>query len=180
MADGEAKKGPVAAIPLPMLIGIVLGVALLVGGGTVAAFMFLMPKPAVAAEEGAADPTLADADLPAEGKAFVSIEEPFIINLAPSEEFPYTYLKFVISIEVADDKAAEDLNIRIPKVKALINGAMNNISYDSISTDAGQRKYANKITDELNRSLTAPPDPKTGKESPPPVFATYFTTLVAQ
>jgi len=185
MADTSAAVAKAAApggvmLPLPMLIGIVLGVAVLVGGGSVAAIMLMQPAPADATEEGAA----AGHDDPAEegehavGEAFFALEEPFIVNLTPSEEFPYSYLKFAVALEIIDEPTASHLGEKTPLIQATINSNMGNVAYGEISTPDGQKKYAEKIMNALNEKL-AHPDEKTG-EIHNPVTNVFFTTLVAQ
>jgi len=181
MAENEKatpSRGAVA-LPLPLLIGIVLAVALLVGGGSVAAILMLQPKAPVSTEQSDNADGLED-ERPAEGGAFYSIEDPFIVNLEPSQEFPYSYLKFAVSLEVTDTQAADALGAKLPKLKSIINGIMNNVAYASISTEAGQRKYATKLLEALNVAFTPPADSKTGKAGTPPVVQVHFTTLVAQ
>jgi flagellar basal body-associated protein FliL len=167
-------------LPLPMLIGIVLGVAVLVGGGSVAAIMLMQPAPAETTEEDAA---AGHGEEGAEGEhvageAFFALEEPFIVNLSPSEEFPYSYLKFAVALEVLDETTAHHLDEKTPIIQATINSNMGGVAYGEISTDEGQKKYAEKIMNALNEKL-AHPDEKTG-EIHNPVTNVFFTTLVAQ
>lgn len=174
-----ARKGP----GMPMILGLVLGSLLLVGGGVTAAVMLLRPPAAQAAGDSAdalPPDQVAAPEIPPEGGAFYTIDEAFIVNLDPTDPAPYTYLKFAIALEVKDTAAADALHPRLPKIKAVINGIMNNVAYTAIASEAGQKKYALRIREALNTALTPAPDPKSGKLPPPPVFHAYFTTLVAQ
>ena len=186
ITETEESPRPAAGVPLRMLIGIVLGVAVLVGGGSVAAIMFLKPAAAPAAQSdedllGMEEEVVVEA-LEAEdgekvGAAYVSFDAPFIVNLSPDETFPYQYLKFEVSLEVADEHKAEELGAMLPKMKSVITGIMNSVAYVEVSTSRGQAKFQRRITEELNAALH---HAEGEGEAEDPIYNTYFTTLVAQ
>ena len=92
-----------------------------------------------------------------------------VVNLGPSENYDYIYLKYGINLELADAKVSTELNKKMPKIMSLIDSLLTGRKWDQIGTQRGRHALESEIVDTVNEEL------ETGE-----VIACYFVTFVAQ
>jgi flagellar basal body-associated protein FliL len=169
-APAGAKK---PAISPKMIGGGILVIAVLVIGGIFA--MKAMSGSSDAAENKADAESTSDQ---AESKKAVEYKstgvyygdfDAFITVLSQSEEYSFTYLKFVPKFELSDQKVVVELTSKLPQVEDKIGATMTDLDWSVVKSEKGRDKQAEKLREKLNELL------ETGE-----IIKIYFTTFVAQ
>lgn len=166
--DGQKKEKPEKGGNLPLIIGggILLIVVLGVGG------FFVMKAMSAPADASETDPTeLVDSDeyvYEATGIYYQGFSA-FITVLRPSDENNFVYLKFVPQFEMDDAGVTSEIVAKLPIIEDKINAVMTDLEWDSIKSEKGRARIAEKLTEKLNEHL------ESGR-----IIKTFFTTFVAQ
>ncbi|GAB4165722.1 MAG: flagellar basal body-associated FliL family protein [Geothermobacteraceae bacterium] len=153
--EGGGKK------KLIMIIAIVLVV--LIGGGA-AAFMLMGKSEEELAKEKAEQEAAAMAS-PNVGP-MVDIES-FIVNIL--DDSGTRYLKAAITLELTDDKVAEEVSQRMPQIRDAIIMLIGNKTFSELQDYQGKMQLRAELTTSLNELMT------TGK-----IKRIYFTDFVVQ
>lgn len=153
-----------------VIVGGVVLLALLLGGG---GFVIVksMTTPSEAAENTAQDDSAnAAKDKGAEYTGiFYSDFDAFITVLAPSEDYKFTYLKFVPKFEMSNEKSLSEIAEKLPLIEDKINSVMTDLEWESVKGEKGRERQAEKLQKKLNEIL------ETGE-----IVNVYFTTFVVQ
>ncbi|MCD6216585.1 flagellar basal body-associated FliL family protein [bacterium] len=167
--EEEVKK---SAKKLPLIIGGgVLILAILIGGSIFAMKAFSAPADA---SESETDGEVAEV-VEKEAGEYVSTGlyfadfDAFITVLRQSDEYHFTYLKFVPKFELSDAKVTSEILAKLPLIEDKINSVMTDLNWNSIKSERGRERIGEKLTEKLNEFL------ESGK-----IIKTYFTTFVAQ
>ena len=160
--DGKKSKLPF------MIIGIVAVLALLGGGGFFAMKFLSSASQAAPATEPEETVTTPDGEMGPTGIYYDKFAD-FITVLAPSEEYKFTYLKFVPQLELSSEEALAEVTAKLPVLTSKINSVMTDLNWNNLKTEKGREHQAEKLQKELNELLE-------GGE----VIKVYFTTLVVQ
>ena len=153
---GKSKK------TLFIIIGAV--VVLLAGGGGAAAW-FLTREPSSHHEEKKAEP--------AKPPVFVTLEN-FTVNLTPDEGAEGDkYLQTALTLQVPEEKDAEELKLRMPQVRSRILLLLSSKKASDLSNEPGKTKLAKDIMTEVNK----PFEPNAESQK---VTGVFFTSLVIQ
>ena len=91
----------------------------------------------------------------------------FVVNLA--DPLGRRYLKLTMDVEVADAKAAEELNGSLPKVRDAVILLLSSKSYQELSTMESKIALKTEVVERLNQVLGGPK-----------VLHVYFTEMVVQ
>jgi flagellar basal body-associated protein FliL len=165
----NVEKKPLKKKFLIMVGGIILIAILLGAGGFV--IVKSMTAPSEAAENTAQnDSSKAAKETSAEFTGiFYSDFDAFITVLAPSETNKFTYLKFVPKFEMSNAKSLTEIAQKLPLVEDKINSVMTDLEWDSVKSEKGRERQAEKLQKKLNEIL------ETGE-----IVKVYFTTFVVQ
>ena len=165
----KVEKKPSKKKFLVIVGGVVLLALLLGGGGYVV--VKSMSTPSEAAENTALDDSAnAAKDKGAEFTGIVYGDfDAFITVLAPSEDYKFTYLKFVPKFEMSNEKALAEIVGKLPLVEDKINSVMTDLDWDAVKSEKGREHQAEKLQKKLNEIL------ETGE-----IVKVYFTTFVVQ
>jgi flagellar basal body-associated protein FliL len=167
-SPGKVSKGK-SKLPV-MLGGGVLIVVILVVGGIFAMKSFTTKSEAANEKEPAVtEETPSEEGGIASTGFFFKEFEPFITVLEPSEEYDFTYLKFVPELEVSSEEALAEVLTKLPILSAQINSIMTDLNWNSIKSEKGRERLSKKIQERLNEHL------ESGK-----IVGVYFTTFVVQ
>jgi len=158
-AGGGKKK-------LIIIIAAALVVLLALGGGVA----FYLMKKTEAEEEAKKDPGL-EVPVPelTPGSVIgpmVDISE-FIVNIISDEA--NHYVKASLTIELTNESAKEELNLRMPQIRDSILLLVGNKTYEELQDLQGKKQLKAELTSKINSIL------QSGK-----VKAIYFTDFVVQ
>lgn len=165
----EVVKKPAKKLPLIIGVGVLI-LAILVSGGIFAVKVISTPADA---SESATDEEVVE--VVKEESAYVSTGlyfsdfDAFITVLRQSEEYHFTYLKFVPKFEISSAKVSAEMGAKLPLIEDKINSVMTDLEWNSIKSERGRERMGEKLTEKLNGIL------ESGK-----IIKTYFTTFVAQ
>jgi len=162
-ADESPSKKSGMHMVLPfMIVSILIGLGGLGAGGF---FLYTHAQAANAASEqdGAEKPEITETDI-----YFKDFPEG-IVNLATTEDCPFTYLKFSFSLEVENEKVLEELATKLPRLTSKVATVMSNRTWAEISSADGRDQLSREAVAAINGEL------KEGR-----VIGLYFTTFVAQ
>lgn len=151
----EKKKGSA----LKWIIIAVIAVAVL-GGGGAGAYFFLFKSTLPAQEKKQAEAAKPVA-------AIFWPLDPFVVNLIDNEG--ERYLKVVMQFELADQLAAEELNVIKPKVRDSILDLLSAKNYKEMMDPIGKQRLRDEIALRASGYLTK------GK-----IIKVYFTEFVIQ
>lgn len=167
--EEEEVKKPAKKLPL-IIGGGVLILALLVSGGIFAMKSFSAPADAADSEtdEEVVEVVEDDGEYVSTGIYFADFDA-FITVLRQSDDYHFTYLKFVPKFEISNAKVSAEMGAKLPLVEDKINSVMTDLSWNSIKSERGRERIGEKLTEKLNGLL------ESGK-----IVRTYFTTFVAQ
>ena len=93
----------------------------------------------------------------------------FITVLKSSDEYNFVYLKFVPQFELDDASVISEIAAKLPVIEDKINSMMTDLDWNTIKSEKGRARIADKLTGKLNEQL------ETGR-----IIKTFFTTFVAQ
>jgi flagellar FliL protein len=144
----EAAEGTGGKKKLGMIIGIIVGLAVLGGGGYYAYTNFFQEKPVE--------------EKPAEGEEAKEVEEdlnlgvmfgldPFVVNLAGSEG--KRFLKVTISLELSTPEVHVGIKENIHKVTDSILVLLSSKAFEDVYSIQGKFKLKDEITTRVNRFL---------------------------
>lgn len=110
---------------------------------------------------------------------FVTLD-PFVVNLAPGEG--ERYLQTIIVLRIADPKFEPILKQYLPEVHHRINLLLSSKLPSELVTPQGREQLARELTDEINRVLGYPPQPRDQQPVGPsgPVQAVLFRSFIIQ
>ena len=167
--DAETEEVKKTVIKLPLIIGGgLLVLAILVGGGIFA--MKALSPPADAAEVGIEDVVeeVEEGGYVATGIYYSSFDA-FITVLRASDDYHFTYLKFVPQFELSDAKVTTEIAQKLPTIEDKIISVMTDLEWGSVKSERGRERIGEKLTEKLNEFL------ETGR-----IEKTYFTSFLAQ
>ena len=150
-----------------MIIGVIVIVALLVGGGIFAMKFFPASSEAAQPAETTTTETNTDGTPSATGIYYTFPD--FITVLSPSEGYDFTYLKFKPELELSGQEVLAEVGTKLPALSAKIDAIMTDLDWDSVKTEKGREHQAEKLRKELNGLL------ESGE-----VVKVYFTSFVVQ
>ena len=162
-AESKPAKGK-GGMMMPLIIGaVVLGL----GGLGVGGYMLMSNMQAAKAA-----PTDGETTAPAiPENTNIYLEKPIegIVNLAPSQASPFTYLKYAFVVEVDAEPTVAKIDEMLPRLTAEVATVMSNRVWEEISAEDGRKQLADEAKAAINTDL------KEGQ-----VIGLYFTTFVAQ
>ena len=144
-----------------MLFIIIAAVVILLAGGGAAAY-FMSQKSDGKHEEKKHEP--------AKPPVFVPSEK-FTVNLSPEEGDKY--LQVEITMQVAEEKDAEEFKTHMPQVRSTILRLLANQKASELLTETGKTKLIKDIITEVNK-------PFNPKSEPNKVTGVFFTSFVIQ
>lgn len=161
--EGKKKGGKLKWIILLVLL---LG---LLGGGGWFGYKYFFAKKADTAEGAAAEGGQAAGEKAKEeaGKTEIVTLPTFVVNLA--DPLGRRYLKLTVDVEMADQKAAEELRGAEPKVRDAIILLLSSKTFADLSSVESKIMLKNEIVERLNQVV---PGNK--------VLRVYFTEMVIQ
>lgn len=162
--EGKKKGGKLKWIIILVLL---LG---LLGGGGWFGYKHFFAKPADTAEGAAAeggDAAKGDKAKEEQGKTEIVTLPTFVVNLA--DPLGRRYLKLTVDVEMADQKAAEELRGSEPKVRDAVILLLSSKTFADLSSVESKIMLKNEIVDRLNQVV---PGNK--------VLRVYFTEMVIQ
>ncbi len=185
----EGKSVAKSARKKPKLVLIIAAVVVIAVVGVAGYLLFAqssqageVPGEGVGQEEGTTDSTTADDTTPARKSRRGGSQEKVestnifytdfptsIVNLGPSDNFDYVYLKYGFNLELGDEKVRAELTKKMPKIASVVDAALTGKKWDQIGTQRGRQGLEQEVGDAINGEL------ETGK-----VIACYFVTFVAQ
>jgi flagellar basal body-associated protein FliL len=163
-SESKPAKGK-GGMMMPLIIGaIVLGL----GGLGVGGYMLMsnmQAAKAAPAEGGATETAIPE-------NTNIYLEKPIegIVNLAPSTQSPFTYLKYAFVVEVDAEPTVVKIDEMLPRLTAEVAGVMSGRVWEEISGEEGRKQLADVAKAAINTSLS-----EEGQ-----VIGVYFTTFVAQ
>jgi flagellar basal body-associated protein FliL len=172
--DAESEQKPTGKKPSKKIFfmkigGIFLVLVLLGAGGFIAVKSMMAPSEAAETAE-VVEPKDEKGESDSESTGiYYSDFEAFITVLASSEEYEFTYLKFVPKLELSDEEALLEVTENIPQIEDKINALMTDLDWGTVKSEKGRERQADKIKKKLNGLL------ESGE-----VVKVYFTTFVAQ
>jgi flagellar basal body-associated protein FliL len=92
-----------------------------------------------------------------------------VVNLAVTEDSPFTYLKYAFSIELDNEEVIEEIETKLPRLTSIVAAVMSNLDWNEICTTEGRERVAREAMGAINREL------EDGQ-----VIGLYFDTFVAQ
>ncbi len=164
--DGEApaKKG----LPLKMMIIAGAAAVLVLGGGGAAAFIFLKPKPDVAAEKGEhgkekkkekKKDEKKEGGKEGEAGAAVVREGPdgivfytlpdVVVNMQTADGRP-TFLKLKLTLELPDEGAVEELDPNMPRLQDMFQTFLRELRPEDLSGSQGSYQLRMEILRRVN------------------------------
>lgn len=169
-APVEGAEGEVPAkkkLPLKMLIIAGAGALVVLGGGGTAAFVFLKPKPEVAAEKGEhgkekkKDKKKADKKEGKEGEKGAAIvrEGPdgivfytmpdVVVNMQTADGRP-TFLKLKLTLELPDEAVVEELDPNMPRLQDMFQTFLRELRPEDLSGSQGSYQLRMEILRRVN------------------------------
>ena len=148
LEDADAKGGKK---PIGKIIGIIVGLALLGGGGYYAYTNFFQEKPA---EEKPAEGEKAKAEEPVKEDVNLGVMfpmDPFVVNLAGSEG--KRFLKVTISLELSTPEVHLELKENVQKITDSILVLLSSKAFEDVYSVQGKFKLKDEITTRVNRFL---------------------------
>jgi len=182
MAEKESAPQPApapapvaAGISLKIVIIIVAGTLVLGLGGAFAVFKLTAREQggegqkgeATVAKTGSGETEVKHAGSKAGSPGSIYDVEPFIVNLADTQDV--RYLKLTVKLELDNQDTSAELASRVPQLRDTILVLLTSKDAASIRTAQGKFQLRDEITQRVNSLL-----PKPG------VRATYFTDFVVQ
>lgn len=166
MAKAPAKPAAATEDAAPpkskkMLFIIIGAVVLLVAGGGAAAYFMSQKSDGKHKEEK---------HEPAKPPVFVPSEK-FTVNLSPEEG--EKFLQVEITMQVAEEKDAEEFKTHMPQVRSSILRLLANQKASELLTETGKTKLIKDIITEVNK-------PFNPKGEPNKVTGVFFTSFVIQ
>lgn len=153
-AAGKSKK------TLFIIIGIVL---LLIAGGGAAAWFFMHPS-------GGAHGKQAEPEKP---PVFVTLDS-FTVNLSAGDgEDGDKYLQVAMTLQVPEEKNAENIKTHMPQVRSRILLLLSSKQASELLTSEGKSKLMKEIISEINKPFI----PKGESQK---VSSVFFTSFVIQ
>ncbi len=176
-ADGKDMPMPPMGVPIKLVLIIVVGAVVLGLGGAVLVFK-MMSHPQ---QEAAAPAPAQEAAAPAHGGGHEAPKataasggpgaifdlEPFIVNLADTNETHY--LKLTVKLEVDNEGMKEEVNKRVPQVRDAVLILLSSKDTSMLRSTQGKFQLKEELTARVNAVL-----PKGG------VRSAYFTDFVVQ
>ncbi len=161
--EGKKKGGKLKWIILLVLL---LG---LLGGGGWFGYKYFFAKKADTAEGASAEGGQAAGEKAKEeaGKTEIVTLPTFVVNLA--DPLGRRYLKLTVDVEMADQKAAEELRGAEPKVRDAVILLLSSKTFADLSSVESKIMLKNEIVERLNQVV---PGNK--------VLRVYFTEMVIQ
>lgn len=166
MAKAPAK--PEAAEQAPVVkskkrLFIIIGIlAVVLAGGGAAAWFFTRPAPGAHHEEKSE---------PAKPPVFVILDS-FTVNLTPEEDGD-KYLQVTLTLQVAEEKDAEEIKLHMPQVRSRILLLLSSKKASELLIQEGKTKLTQEIVKEVNK-------PFNPKGEPQKVTSVFFTSFVIQ
>ena len=187
MSSKSAAPETAAATPpksKKMLIFIVIGVAVLALVATGA--LLLLKKNKSTSEEGTDDEEPAKVEVDKKHPPVFVPMDAFTVNLQP--ENGEQYLQIVLSMQIADAKAGEEIKTYTPEIRHRILMLLSGKKASEIATTEGREALAKQIRDQANSALGFEPkatkkkksEDDDGEASSGPVIAVYFTSFIVQ
>lgn len=167
MAKAPAK--PEAAEQVPVVkskkrLFIMIGLLVMVlAGGSAAAWFFMRPAPGAHHEENAD---------PAKPPVFVILDS-FTVNLTPDEDGGEKYLQVALTLQVAEEKDAEEIKLHMPQVRSRILLLLSSKKASELLIPEGKTKLTQEIVKEVNKPFYL-------KGEPQKVTNVFFTSFVIQ
>lgn len=134
-----------------LIIGIIVGLAVLGGGGYYAYTNFFQEKPA---EEKPAEGEAAEGEKAAEEDPSLGVMfplDPFVVNLAGSEG--KRFLKVTISLELSTPEVHVEIKENIHKVTDSILVLLSSKAFEDVYSVQGKFKLKDEVTTRVNRFL---------------------------
>lgn len=147
----EAAEATGSKKPIGMIIGIILGLAVLGGGGYYAYITFFQEKPV---EEAPAEGEGAEGKAPVEEDVSLGVMfplDPFVVNLAGSEG--KRFLKVTISLELSTPEVHVELKENIHKITDSVLVLLSSKAFEDVYSVQGKFKLKDEITTRVNRFL---------------------------
>jgi flagellar protein FliL len=146
----EAAEATGGKKPMGMIIGIIVGLAVLGGGGYYAYTNFFQEKPVeekpAEGEEAKEEEVEEDLNV---GVMFAL--DPFVVNLAGSEG--KRFLKVTISLELSTPEVHVEIKENIHKVTDSILVLLSSKAFEDVYSIQGKFKLKDEITTRVNRFL---------------------------
>jgi len=164
-ASGGGKHKHMPSLVLPLVI-----VSVLIGLGGVGVggyFLITRTQAAQAATDG--DETEDPEETPTETNIYFEDFPEGVVNLAVTDDSPFTYLKYAFTIEVDNEEVVEELETELPRLTSKVAMVMSNLDWNEICTTQGRERVAREAMRAINQEL------QTGQ-----VIGLYFDTFVAQ
>lgn len=161
--EGKKKSGKLKWIILVVLLGVL-------GAGGWFGYKHFFAKPAETADGASAEAGGDKKDAAkesAKGKTEIVTLPTFVVNLA--DPLGRRYLKLTVDVEMADQKAAEELRGAEPKVRDAIILLLSSKTFADLSSVESKILLKNEIVERLNQVVS-------GSK----VLRVYFTELVIQ
>jgi flagellar protein FliL len=167
LAEGTAAPGK-SSLKKWLILGSL--VFILAAAGVVGAAFFLpeyLPAPLNFFEQGPARGTKAHKKIPQEERGHIYTMDPFIVNLADTEQ--NHYLKIRINLESKKQEANEEFSKKMPLIKDTILTILSQKKSDELFHSSGKEKLKAEIMRLVNPNLA---DFK--------IKAVYFSEFVIQ
>lgn len=161
--EGKKKKGG----KLKWIIILVLLLGVLGGGGWFGYKYFFAKKADTATEAAPAGGEAAKKEGDKKAKTEIVTLPTFVVNLA--DPLGRRYLKLTVDVEMADQKAAEELRSSTPKVRDAIILLLSSKTFADLSSVESKLLLKNEIVERLNQVIS-------GSK----VLRVYFTEMVIQ
>ncbi len=145
-ADAEPAGKP----PIVKILLIVLGLAVLGGGGYFAYENFIKEKPVEEAPDAAKEREAVDEEAADLGVMFPM--DPFIVNLAGSGG--KRFLKITISLELSAPEVHVEIKENIQKITDSILVLLSSKTFEDVYTAEGKEALRSEITNAVNSRLT--------------------------
>jgi len=166
MAKAPAKPDTAEAAPAgksKKTLFIVAGAIILLLAGSGAAAWFFTRQPSAHHEEKAE---------PAKPPVFVVLDN-FTVNLSPDDGDADKYLQVALTLQVPEEKDAEEIKSHMPQVRSRILLLLSSKKAAELITAEDKTKLTQEITKDVNK----PYDPKGEKQK---VSGVFFTSFVIQ
>lgn len=179
----ETAESPAPTKSKKPLIFILIGVIVI---ALVATGALLMLKKNKKASEDGTDEEPAKVEVDKKHPPVFVPMDAFTVNLQP--ENGEQYLQIVLSMQIADAKAGEEIKTYTPEIRHRILMLLSGKKASEIATTEGREALAKQIRDQANSALGFEPkaskkkksEDDDGEASIGPVIAVYFTSFIVQ
>lgn len=150
MADKEAKKETEAPpeekkSKLPLIIGAVVGLALLGGGGVFAYVKFIAPAPAADSQAAATA-----AEEPQQDTVIVPLSS-FVVNL--EDPTGRRYLKTTMSLELNHADKGDEINKKTPQIRDAVIVLLSSKTLEDVTSTKGKFQIRKEVGYRINKFL---------------------------